>query len=443
VAKLLWSSPSQAKEIVAAGRLFPPAPAPSGSKINPAISWSNPAPLVYGTPLSGTQLNATANASGTFAYAPPAGTVLNTGNGQKLIATFTPSDTAHYNGATASVVIDVSKAPLTIKADNKSRPYGQPNPPLTATYTGFVNGDSAASLDAQVVLSTTANGGSPVGNYPITASGAADANYTISFANGTLTVTTAFKAFVNFQPAASPLPSGYLMDGGYAYGDRGNGFTYGWNTNNTGFARDRNSTRSPDQRYDTLNHMQKPGGARLWEIAVPNGTYQVYAVAGDPDNFDSVFRINVEGVLTVSGTPSTATRWFSGTKTVTVSDGRLTVSNGTGAGNNKLCFIEITSVSSVAPASAGIATAETPPTLALLDRDGDGRVRLRIEGTAGRSYVLEISDDLLHWSPLSTLENATGSVQFLDTESSLQERRYYRAVLLPVGTSGAGRVLNQ
>src|SRR2546429_8588298 len=111
VAKLLWSSPSQAKEIVAAGRLFPPAPAPSGSKINPAISWNNPAPLVYGTPLSGTQLNATANAPGTFAYAPPAGTVLNTGNGQKLIATFTPSDTAHYNGATASVVIDVSKAP--------------------------------------------------------------------------------------------------------------------------------------------------------------------------------------------------------------------------------------------------------------------------------------------------------------------------------------------
>src|SRR5205807_6582382 len=127
------------------------------------------------------------------AYAPPAGTVVKAGNGQKLVATFTPSDTAHYNAATASAVIDVSKAPLTIKADNKSRPYGQPNPALTATYTGFVNGDTAASLDSPVVLSTTANASSPAGSYPIAASGAADANYTISFANGTLTVTPAFK----------------------------------------------------------------------------------------------------------------------------------------------------------------------------------------------------------------------------------------------------------
>ena len=443
MAKLLWSSPSQAKEIVAAGRLFPPAPAPSGSKINPVISWSNPAPLVYGTPLSGTQLNATANVPGTFAYAPPAGTVLKAGNGQKLIATFTPSDTAHYNGATADVVIDVSKAPLTIKADNKSRPYGQPNPPLTATYTGFVNGDSAASLDSPVVLSTAANGGSPAGSYPITATGAADANYAISFVNGTLTVTPAFKAFVNFQPATAPVPAGYLVDSGQVYGNRGNGFTYGWDTNNTSFTRDRNSLLSADQRYDTLNHMQKAGGARVWEIAVPNGNYNVFLVSGDSDFYDSVFRVNVEGVLTVSGTPTSSTHWFSGTKTVTVSDGRLTVSTATGGSNNKLCFIEITSVSSVAPASAGIAMTETPPTLALLDRDGDGRVRLQIDGTAGRRYVLEISDDLLHWSPLSTLENATGSVQFLDAESSLQGRRYYRAVLLPVGTSGASRVLNQ
>ena len=359
--------------------------------------------------------------------------------------TITAAGAADANYAITFVngTLTIAPAPLTIKADDKSRPAGQPNPPLTATYTGFVNGDTVASLDSPVVLSTTANSTSPAGSYPITASGAADANYTITFVNGTLTVTSAFKAFVNFQPASSPVPAGYWVDSGLVYGNRGNGFTYGWNGNNTGFTRDRNSSRSPDQRYDTLNHMQKAGGARVWEIAVPNGTYQVYAVAGDPDNYDSVFRINVEGVLTVSGTPNSSTRWFSGTKTVTVSDGRLTVSNATGGSNNKICFIEITSVSGVSPAAATIASVEAPPKLTVLERDGEGRISLQIEGTAARQYVLEVSDDLLHWTPLGTLENTTGTVQFLDTESPLLRQRYYRAVLVPVGTSATGRLLNQ
>src|SRR5439155_20782263 len=262
--------------------------------------------------------------------------------------------------------LTIAPAPLTIKADAKSRPAGQSNPPLTATYAGFVNGDTVASLDSPVVLSTTANSTSPAGSYPITASGAADANYTITFVNGTLTVTPAFKAFVNFQPASSPVPAGYWVDSGLVYGNRGNGFTYGWNGNNTGFTRDRNSSRSPDQRYDTLNHMQKAGGARFWEIAVPNGTYQVYAVAGDPDYYDSVFRINIEGLLTVSGTPTTSSRWVSGTKTVTVSDGQLTMSNASGASNNKICFLEITSVVGVSPASVVPVGLARPPRLTLL-----------------------------------------------------------------------------
>jgi len=294
-----------------------------------------------------------------------------------------------------------------------------------------------------VVLSTTANASSPAGSYPITASGASDANYTISFVNGTLTVTPAFKAFVNFQPTSSPVPAGYLVDSGQVYGNRGNGFTYGWDTSNTSFTRDRNSSLSADQRYDTLNHMQKAGGARVWEIAVPNGTYNVFVVSGDSDFYDSVFRINVEGVLTVSGTPTSSTHWFSGTKTVTVSDGRLSVSNATGGSNNKICFIEITSVSTVLLAPAKGVSVETPPKLTVLERDREGRISLQIEGTAARQYALEVSDDLLHWTPLGTVENTTGTVQFLDTESPLVRRRYYRAVLVPVGTSATGRVLNQ
>jgi glucose/arabinose dehydrogenase len=148
---------------------------------------------------------------------------------------------------------------------------------------------------------------------------------------------------INFQPAGAPVPAGYLADTGLVFASRGNGQTYGWTQDNSTQTRDRNNAGSPDQRYDTLTHLQKAAYPdAVWEVAVANGTYTVRAVSGDPDHFDGVFRATVEGVLVVSGTPTTTTRWIEGTATVTVTDGRLTVRSGSGAVNNKLCFVEIT-----------------------------------------------------------------------------------------------------
>ncbi len=147
---------------------------------------------------------------------------------------------------------------------------------------------------------------------------------------------------INFQPSSAPVPAGYLPDGGLVYAARGNGQTYGWNTDNSAQTRDRDAANSADQRYDTLTHLQKPENPdAVWEIAVPNGTYVVRVVSGDASNFDSVFRTTVEGVLTVTGTPTTSTRWIEGTSTVTVTDGRLTIRSGAGSANNKICFVEI------------------------------------------------------------------------------------------------------
>lgn len=150
-----------------------------------------------------------------------------------------------------------------------------------------------------------------------------------------------FTVGVNFQPAGAAVPAGYTPDNGSAFGDRGSGRSYGWNLDNTANARDRNASGSPDQRYDTLNHMQKPGGATVWEIAVPNGTYTVHVVSGDPLNTDSTYRVSVEGVVVVSGTPTATAHWFEGTARVTVADGRLTIANGPGAVNNKLNYVDI------------------------------------------------------------------------------------------------------
>ena len=62
------------------------------------------------------------------------------------------------------------------------------SPPLTVSYSGFVNGDTAASLTTPPTVATPATTASAVGTYPVTASGAGSANYTISYASGTLTV---------------------------------------------------------------------------------------------------------------------------------------------------------------------------------------------------------------------------------------------------------------
>ena len=97
---------------------------------------------------------------------------------------------ANYQGsATNTLVID--KALLTVTADTKTKIYGMPNPVLTASYNGFVNGENASVLSSPVVLNTTATTMCGVGDYPITAGGASAANYTIQYADGILQVIAA------------------------------------------------------------------------------------------------------------------------------------------------------------------------------------------------------------------------------------------------------------
>src|SRR5687768_17577276 len=65
-----------------------------------------------------------------------------------------------------------------------------------------------------------------------------------------------FEANINLQKATPPAPTAYVIDAGQIFGDRGNGLTYGWDADNAASARDRNKSRSPDQRYATLTRMQ-------------------------------------------------------------------------------------------------------------------------------------------------------------------------------------------
>ncbi len=85
--------------------------------------------------------------------------------------------------------LTIMPAPLTIKASDKTRQYYSDNPSFSYTCSGFVNGDNSSTLSPAPTLTTTANMSSNVGTYEIIVSNANNPNYSISYTNGTLTIT--------------------------------------------------------------------------------------------------------------------------------------------------------------------------------------------------------------------------------------------------------------
>jgi hypothetical protein len=118
--------------------------------------------------------------------------------------------------------LTVTAVPLTITANNATKAYGAPLPAFTATYAGFVNGDTAASLTGTLACTTTATPASAVGTYPITCSGQTSTNYTITYVPGTLTV-TAVPLTLTANPATkvygAPLPAFSVTGTGFVNGD--------------------------------------------------------------------------------------------------------------------------------------------------------------------------------------------------------------------------------
>ena len=152
------------------------------------LDWSTPGAIGYGTALGASQLNAAASAvAGTIDYIPPVGSVLPAGE-HTLRAVFSPADPA-FADTTGRISLRVNQAPLTIRATDKTKVQGAANPPLTLTYEGFVNGETPADLDSPPDIATPANTSSPAGEYPITVTGAADLNYSITQVGGVLIVT--------------------------------------------------------------------------------------------------------------------------------------------------------------------------------------------------------------------------------------------------------------
>ena len=79
------------------------------AQATPTVTWAVPADVTQGQALGAAQLDATASVPGTFAYSPPAGTVLPAGIVQTLTAVFTPADTTDYKSVSVSTTLNVLK----------------------------------------------------------------------------------------------------------------------------------------------------------------------------------------------------------------------------------------------------------------------------------------------------------------------------------------------
>jgi CSLREA domain-containing protein len=97
---------------------------------------------------------------------------------------------ANYTFAFVNGTLTIGKATLTVTASSLSIAYGQALPAYTASYSGFVNGDSASVLSGSPALTTNPIAPSAAGQYPITVTVGtlSAANYTFALVNGTLTI---------------------------------------------------------------------------------------------------------------------------------------------------------------------------------------------------------------------------------------------------------------
>jgi hypothetical protein len=131
----------------------------------------------------------------------------------------------NYTVYATNGTLEITRAPLTITADNKARAYGVANPTFTVSYSGFVGGETESVLSGVPYLSTGANLASPPGTYAISAAvgSLSSMNYSFIFVSGTLTIgkpsltvtaNNVSRAYGSMNPVFTVSYSGFLTGDG-------------------------------------------------------------------------------------------------------------------------------------------------------------------------------------------------------------------------------------
>ncbi|WP_210465319.1 MBG domain-containing protein [Rufibacter roseolus] len=293
------------------------------NKAEQVITWSDPANIVYGTPLSGTQLNATALGGATLTYSPEATTVL--GAGTRTL-TVNAAEAANFKAGSKSVEIIVEKATV--------------SPVWTAgtleqTYDNKVKTVVATTTPAGLTLSYDFGSATPknAGSYPVTAtiiddnySGSLKGTLEIAKANQTITFaeiedkTYGDAAFAISPSASSNLPVSISTTGNISYNESTGKITI----NGAGPA-SVTATQLGDDNYNaasSVTHSFKVNKANQTitvvtsapEKAVYNSTFTVEATAssGLPVSYGSAGKLsNVGAQFTMNSGTGTGTVSYS------------------------------------------------------------------------------------------------------------------------------------
>jgi len=159
------------------------------------ITFRNPDPVPYGTLPFSPGATSTSGLPVTYLSGNEDivvisdGMLILRGAGTTEITASQPGDNNFNQAPDVVVSLTVTKAPLTVTADNKTRAYISENPALTLSISGFVYGENQSVIDVLPSAATIADQNSPVGEYEITVAGGEDDNYEFSYVSGVLTIT--------------------------------------------------------------------------------------------------------------------------------------------------------------------------------------------------------------------------------------------------------------
>lgn len=240
----------------------------------------------------------------------------------------------------------------------------------------------------------------------------------------------------NFATAGTNTPSGFIEDIGQAYGSKSNGQTYGWllvsnssPTDATAEARNREPNPDFDPIRETLIHLNRGNRPQLkWELAVPNGTYQVTVQAGDVDaegGGNTSHVVKAEGVTMINH-PISPGQF--GTRTaaqnITVNDGRLTL-DGTAGANTKINAVSIQSLDVL----------RFPAVVGAIPLDGASNVDLNSSISANFLFLPNVSSGGATSLDNSTINNNTVKLFKVNGNSATQ-------VSASVNGTGGGDAIN-
>jgi hypothetical protein len=169
---------------------------------------------VYGTPVT---LSATSTSGLAVSYSIVSGpgsingTTLTPSGVGTITVSASQAGNSNYSAATpVSRTVTVYQAQLVVSASSPSVTFGAAVPTITASYATLVNGDTSASLTSQPVCRTAYTASSHPGSYNAYCYGAVDANYSITYAAGSVTVTKAIPT-ISAPPTAASITYGAAL----------------------------------------------------------------------------------------------------------------------------------------------------------------------------------------------------------------------------------------